>query len=140
MSGLLHKSQADRTTYPAIFSKARDRQKSSRIYLLAIVSVRIDFSLALASNIQPASNRFVAMELYMTSIRATSAVCHAARVYVIAFAGLVSFMPGAAAEEELSIEEQCARLDKTVWAKEELAQKYEQTIVALWDDLLNSAR
>ncbi len=35
---------------------------------------------------------------------------------------------------------QRARLDETVWANERLAQQYEQTLVALWDALLQADR
>ena len=37
------------------------------------------------------------------------------------------------------LHEKIQRLDKTVWAQEELAQRYEQTFVRLWDDLLRQS-
>ena len=38
--------------------------------------------------------------------------------------------------ETQTLRDERERLDKTVWAQEVLAQEYEQTFVALWDDLL----
>ena len=39
------------------------------------------------------------------------------------------------AAQARAVREERAQLDKTVWAKEVQAQKYEETFVKLWDDL-----